>query len=253
MDQAFAIWRRVGGRATPMAESARVAPGRGAERSRKRLPSCSTCVSVSESRSAIPAGQEARAPVAVEENGQDHLVQVRPVILGEAAPPQRLTACAFEIEARRVHEHDVERGEQIAPAGEQFLLHNVLHAAPRERRGGVLLVFGKLLAEPSDGAIKMMQFEPLDPFDTIILTPAVGGAVRAATEQAVQHGQERRALRREIMLARVRQAFDHAPAARLLPHPLEGERRTDAPGAIVVASPRSNASSTIALSAKRAP
>jgi hypothetical protein len=74
VDQAFAIWRRVGGRATPMAESARVAPGRGAERRRKRLPSCSTSVSVSESRSAITAGQEARAPVAAEQHGQDHLI-----------------------------------------------------------------------------------------------------------------------------------------------------------------------------------
>ena len=76
----------------------------------------------------------------------------------------------------------------------------------------------------------MMQFEPVDPFDAIILSPAVGGAVRAAAEQAVQHGQERRALQRKVMLARVCQAFDHAPAARLLPHPLEGERRADAPG-----------------------
>src|SRR5271165_6597323 len=32
------------------------------------------------------------------------------------------------------------------------------------------------------------------------------------------------------MLARACQAFDHTLAARLLPHPLEGERRTDAPG-----------------------
>ena len=75
-----------------------------------------------------------------------------------------------------------------------------------------------------------MQLEAVDAIDAIILAPAIGGAVRAAAEQAVQHGQERRALQREVMLARPRQAFDHAPAARLLPHPLECERRTDAPG-----------------------
>jgi hypothetical protein len=63
VDQASAIWRRVGGRATPRADSARLAAGRGAERSRKRLPSCSTSVSVSESRSASTSGQEARAPL----------------------------------------------------------------------------------------------------------------------------------------------------------------------------------------------
>src|SRR6202051_5151879 len=49
-DQASASWRRVGGRATPAARRARLAAGRGAERRRKRLPSCSTSVSVSESK-----------------------------------------------------------------------------------------------------------------------------------------------------------------------------------------------------------
>src|SRR5271165_6998000 len=53
VNQASMIWRSVGGRATPRAESARLAPERGDERMRKRLPPCSTSVSVSESRSAI--------------------------------------------------------------------------------------------------------------------------------------------------------------------------------------------------------
>ena len=77
------------------------------------------------------------------------------------------------------------------------------------------------------GAIEIMQFELVDAIDAIVFAPALGGAIRAAAEKAVQHGQERRALQREVMLARARQAFDHAPAAGLLPHPLEGERRTD--------------------------
>ncbi len=55
-DQASASWRTVGGRATPAARRARLAAGRGAERRRKCLPSCSTSVSVSESRSARTAG-----------------------------------------------------------------------------------------------------------------------------------------------------------------------------------------------------
>ena len=76
----------------------------------------------------------------------------------------------------------------------------------------------------------MMQFQAVDAVDAIILAPAVGGAVRAAAQQAVQHGQERRALQRELMVARARQTLDHASAARLLPNPLEGERRTGAPG-----------------------
>ena len=151
------------------------------------------------------------------------------MVLGEAAPPQRLAARALEIEAGGVHEHDVERGQEVAPAGEQLLLQDVLHAARRKRRRGVLLVFGQLLAQPRHGAIEMMQLDLVDAVDAIILAPAVGGTVGAAADEAVEHGQERRALQRELMVARLRQAFDHAAAAGLLPHPLEGERRTDAP------------------------
>src|SRR5574337_1601864 len=77
-------------------------------------------------------------------------------------------------------------------------------------------------------AIKMMQFDFVDAVDAVVLAPAVGGAVRAAAEEAVQHGQKRRALQREVMLAHAHQALDHAPAARLLPQSLEGERRPDA-------------------------
>jgi len=45
-DQGWASCRTVGGRATPAARKARLAAGRGAERRTKRLPSCSTSVSV---------------------------------------------------------------------------------------------------------------------------------------------------------------------------------------------------------------
>src|SRR5574337_553130 len=169
-----------------------------------------------------------RPAVAVDEHGQDHLVKVGPVILGEAAPPQPLAAGALEIEAGGVHEHDVERGQEVAPGGEQLLLQNVLHAARRKRRRAVLLILGKLLAQPRHRAVEMMQLDSVDAVDAVILAPAVGGAVGAAADEAVQHGQERRALQPELMLARPRQALDHAPAAGLLPQSLEGERRPDA-------------------------
>ena len=132
------------------------------------------------------------------------------MVLGEAAPSEHLAARRPRNRsgARGVHEHDVERGEQIAPAGEQLLLQNVLHAARRKRRRAVLLVFRQLLAQPRHRAIKMMQLDPADAVDAVVLAPAVGGAVRAATDETVQHGQERRAPQREVMAARSRQALD---------------------------------------------
>ena len=170
-----------------------------------------------------------RPAVAVEQHGENHLVEVGPMVLREAAPSERLAARAFEIEAGRVHEHDVERGQEITPGGEKVLLQDVLHAARRKWRRGVLLVLGKLLAQPRHRAVEMMQLDPVDAGDAVVLAPAVGGMVRAAAHQTVQHGQERSALQRELVVAHPRQALDHAPAAGLLPHPLEGERRTDTP------------------------
>ena len=170
------------------------------------------------------------------------------MILGEAAPPERLTASALEIEARRVHEHDVERGQEVAPGGEQVLLQDVLHAARRKRCRAVLLVFRQFLAQPRHRAIEMMQFDPVDAVDAIILAPAIGGAVRAAADEAVQHGQKRRALQRELMVARLRQALDHGP------QPVSSHTRSKASAGpmrrveIAAASPRSSASSTIAFS-----
>src|SRR6516225_10122041 len=57
-DQAEAS-RTVGGSATPVARMARLAAGRGAERTMKRLPSCSMSVSVSALRSAMMSDQDA--------------------------------------------------------------------------------------------------------------------------------------------------------------------------------------------------
>src|SRR5215813_4060446 len=58
-DQLLTAGRTVGGSATPAARMARLAAGRGAERTVKRLPSCSISVSVSALRSAMMSVQDA--------------------------------------------------------------------------------------------------------------------------------------------------------------------------------------------------
>jgi hypothetical protein len=83
------------------------------------------------------------------------------MVLGEAATSERLTARGLEIEAG-VHEHKVERAEQVTPPREQLLLHDVLQATRRKRRCARLLVFGEFFAEPAHGAVEVMQVEALD-------------------------------------------------------------------------------------------
>ena len=72
-----------------------------------------------------------------------------------------------------------------------------------------------------------MKAEALDALDPAILPPAVGGAIRAAQKQAVQNGEENRALQRKIMLARTGEALDDRAAARLLPQALEHQGGPD--------------------------
>jgi len=53
---------------------------------------------------------------------------------------------ALEVERRGVEEHDVQIGEQVAALREQLLFDEVLVGTGSERRGPVLLVFGKHLS-----------------------------------------------------------------------------------------------------------
>ena len=168
-----------------------------------------------------------RSAVAIQQHGQDHLVEVGPMVLGEAAPPERLTAGALEIEARRVHEHQIERAEQVPPPREKVLFQDVLQAARRIRRGAVLLGLVQLLAEPSHRPIQVMQVQPVRARDPIILPPAIRRAVRAAGKQAMQHGEEDRSLQREVMVARAGEVLDDRATAGLLPQPFERQRRPD--------------------------
>ena len=151
------------------------------------------------------------------------------MVFGEAALSQRLAARSLEIEAGRVHEHEVELAEQIAPAREQLLFDDVLQAARREERGAVLLIFAQLLAQPGHRPIKVMQVDILDAIDGVILAPAVRRPIGAASKQAMQNGEKHRAFEREAVLAGTGEVFDHLAAAGLFPQSLEDESGPDPP------------------------
>ncbi len=149
------------------------------------------------------------------------------MILAVAVPAQRLSAGALEVQAGGVHEHQVKPRKQIAPMREQSLLNHVLQAARCERCAAVLLLFRQLLTQPRHRAIEVVQIEPLDAGDGVILAPAISGAVGAAHEQPVQYGEEHHALQLKAVLAFARQLGEHRPAAGLLPQSFEHQRRPD--------------------------
>src|SRR5262249_11724811 len=57
--------------------------------------------------------------------------------------------------------------------GEQSLLHHVLHAARGERRATILLLLRQFLAQPGHRPIEMMQIEPLNAGDGVVLLVAI--------------------------------------------------------------------------------
>ena len=68
------------------------------------------------------------------------------MVLAVAILPEALTAVALEIERRGVKEDDIHGGEQIAAAGEELFLDEILGAAWHELRRTLLLFFGQGLA-----------------------------------------------------------------------------------------------------------
>src|SRR5262245_4460160 len=136
---------------------------------------------------------------------------------------------------------------------EQPLLHHVLAAARCERRAAVLLLFRQFLAQPRHRPIEMMQIEPRDPGDRVILAPAIRGAVGAAHEQPVQNGEEYRALQRKLMPA------PPARSAITARQPVSSHNRSNTSAgpmrrtAILTAASSAAALSIMALAANRAP
>ena len=169
-----------------------------------------------------------RPAVGVDHHAQDHLHQVRPVILGIAPLAQARAAGADEAQRGGVHEHHRELAEQVPPGCEQLLLDQVLDRARGERRGAGLLLGRQFLAEPGHGAVEVMQRQPVHAGDGVVGHPLLAGAVRAGDHEPVQHGGEDRALDGELEQALGQQRLDHRLAAGLLPQPPEQQRRADA-------------------------
>ena len=158
-----------------------------------------------------------RPAVAVDDEAEDHLLQIGPIVLGIAVLAQRLAALAVEGEAGGVHEDGGEVGEQVAAAVEQPLLDQVLDAARRQRPIRLLLQF---LAEPGHGAVEVMQIEPLGAGDVVILHPRRTVAIRSRNEQPMQGGDEDGALDRELERALLQQVDQHGVDPRAAPRSL---------------------------------
>src|SRR4029077_5269353 len=69
---------------------------------------------------------------------------------------------------------------------------------PRRRCGARMHSLRHFSAEPAHGAIEMMEFQLVDAVDAIIVAPMLASTVGARNHEPMQHGQEHRALDREL-------------------------------------------------------
>jgi hypothetical protein len=119
-----------------------------------------------------------RTPLAIDHDSQNHLLEVRPVILGVAVGTEALTTRPLEREGRGIHEHNREIGKQVAPPFEQLLLDQVLDAA-----WGQITLGGRLhlLAEPGHGPIEVMQSQIAGAGDGVVGHPLLTRSKSART------------------------------------------------------------------------
>src|SRR5215210_2845293 len=160
--------------------------------------------------------------------GQDHLLQIGPMVLGVAVSSKCLAALALEGERSGVHEHDREIGEQVTLAGKQCLLDLILDGARREGRRVILALSGQLLPEPGHGAVEVMEGQASGARDGIVLHPRRAVAVRARDEEAVQGSDEHGPLEGELEGTRRQPLTKDVRDPKPLPQVPEQKRSADA-------------------------
>src|SRR5271157_5342883 len=75
-----------------------------------------------------------RSPLCVEHGSDDHLLEIRPMVLAVATLTDRLSPLSLEVDGGRIEEDQLELSEQVTPSGEESLLDKVLVAAGSKRR-----------------------------------------------------------------------------------------------------------------------
>ena len=81
----------------------------------------------------------------VDDDAEDHLMQIGAAIFGMTVETERRSAFAFEIQARGIEDRQPDIIEEAATLGEQLFLDQILVGAGHQTAA---LLIGKFLAEP---------------------------------------------------------------------------------------------------------
>jgi len=125
-------------------------------------------------------------------------MEIRAVVFRMAATTELLAAPSLEGQAGGVHEATLSSANRSRRRANSPSSTRSYAAARRQLAGSGLI--GERLAEPSHGAVEMMQLKGLSALDPVVGSPLFRSAVRARHKQPVEHRQEYRALGSKLEL-----------------------------------------------------
>ena len=170
-----------------------------------------------------------RSPLTIEHGPNDHLLEVRPVILAIATLTDRLSPLSLEVDGGRIEEDQLEPSEQVTPSGEERLLDQVLVAAGSERCLVGLLLAWQFFAQPTHRPVEVMKVKIFASIDLVTLLPLVGCAIAAGVKEPMEDGEEDGSLKGKLEKGALEKLLNHMLAAGQLPEPLEDQGRADVP------------------------
>ena len=100
-----------------------------------------------------------RSALSVQDRPHDHLMKIRPMILGVAVLAQSFPAFSLEVDRGGVEENELEIGEEIAAVSKQIFLDSVLDTARSEWCLVLLLFLGQHFTQPSHGPVEVVQLK----------------------------------------------------------------------------------------------
>ena len=151
-----------------------------------------------------------RPPLAIEDRADDHLVEVRAMILAEASLAEFGAAVALEVDRGGIEEDRLQAGEQISPVGKQVLLDPVFGTAGSKRRLSLRLIVRQHGAQPGHGPVEVMKLKHSTSGDLVVRLPLVSRPIAAGIEEAMEHGEKDRSLEVELVSSSIQKVLDNA-------------------------------------------
>jgi hypothetical protein len=166
-----------------------------------------------------------RPALIVNDDTNDHLLEIWPMIFTESPFAEALAALTLKVDRSGVEKHQLKLAEQIPPHFEQVFFNQILIAPGRKIRGAGLI--RQRFSQKGHGAVKMVQLKLIGTANGVISSPAIAVPVGAGCHESMQHGEKQSPLDIELEFTTVQQSLQRLFDAGLRPQSLENQSWAD--------------------------